>query len=40
MNEMFSGSENALGVFRYLPAYTSGSGALGIAIGWIVGARI
>jgi hypothetical protein len=40
MNEMFSGSENAIEVFRYLPAYTSVSGALGFAIGLIVGARI
>lgn len=40
LNEMFSGSANAIEVFRYLPAYTAVSGALGFAIGWIIGSRI
>ena len=40
LNEMFSGTENPVEVFRYLPAYTTVSGGLGFAIGWIVGSRI
>lgn len=40
LNEMFSGSENAFELFRYLPAYTAVSGVLGFAIGWIIGSRI
>ena len=40
LNEMFSGSANAVEVFRYLPAYTAVSGVIGFAIGWIVGSRI
>lgn len=40
LNEMFSGTGNPVEVFRYLPAYTTVSGVLGFAIGWIVGSRI
>jgi hypothetical protein len=40
LNEMFSGSENAMELFRYLPAYTAISGSIGFAIGWIIGSRV
>jgi hypothetical protein len=33
-------TENAAGVFRYLPLYTVISGAFGFAIGWIIGSRV
>lgn len=40
LNEMFSGSDSAIEVFRYLPAYTVVSGTIGFAIGWIIGSRV
>lgn len=37
LNDMFGGAEEPLRVFRYLPWYTTVAGAIGFAIGWIVG---
>jgi hypothetical protein len=40
LNGMFSGAENPLLLFRFLPYYTSLAGGIGFAIGWIVGRRL
>jgi len=40
LNELFGGSQNPEEVFRFLPLYTSVSGCLGFAIGWIIGSRV
>lgn len=40
MHGMFSSSVYPLEVFRFLPYYTTVSGAIGFAIGWIAGRNI
>lgn len=40
LNDLFSGSEKPEEVFRFLPLYTTVSGFLGFAIGWIIGSRV
>lgn len=40
MHGMFSASVYPLEVFRFLPYYTSLSGAIGFAIGWIAGRNV
>lgn len=40
LNGMVSESVYPRELFRYLPAYTMGAGAIGFAIGWIVGRNI
>lgn len=37
LNEMFTDAAYPDRIFRYLPVYTMGAGAIGFAIGWIVG---
>ncbi len=37
---MFSDAQDPGRVFRYLPAYTMIAGAIGFAIGWIVGRNV
>lgn len=38
LDGMFSAGPGAL--FRYLPVYTTGAGAIGFAIGWLVGRNV
>jgi hypothetical protein len=40
LNGMYSESVYPRELFRYLPAYTMGAGAIGFAIGWIVGRNV
>ncbi len=40
LNELFAGSSQPGEVFRFLPIYTAGAGAIGAAIGWIVGRNV
>jgi hypothetical protein len=40
LDGMVSGSVFPQEVFRYLPVYTSVAGAIGFAIGWIVGKNV
>lgn len=40
LNDMFGSAEYPDRVFRYLPAYTLVAGAIGFAIGWIVGRNV
>jgi hypothetical protein len=40
LNGMFSGAENPLQLFRFLPYYTSVAGGIGFAIGWIIGRNL
>jgi hypothetical protein len=40
LNGMFSGAENPLQLFRFLPYYTAIAGGIGFAIGWIVGRNL
>ena len=40
LNDMFSGATEPVQLFRFLPTYTMIAGAIGFAIGWIVGKRI
>lgn len=40
LNEMFSDTDNAMQLFRFLPYYTTGAGGIGFAIGWIVGRNL
>ena len=39
LNDMFSGAPYPGRVFRYLPAYTMVAGAIGFAIGWVIGRK-
>jgi len=40
LDGLFTDATNPQGLFRYLPVYTSGAGAIGFAIGWIVGKNV
>lgn len=40
LNGMYSDAVYPLELFRYLPAYTLLAGAIGFAIGWIVGRNV
>lgn len=40
LNDMFNAAEYPDRVFRFLPAYTLVAGAIGYAIGWIVGRNV
>jgi hypothetical protein len=40
LDGMFSGSEHPQALFRFLPLYTVVAGAIGFAIGWIVGRNV
>ena len=40
LNDMFTGTENPMQLFRFLPYYTSLAGGIGFAIGWIVGRNL
>jgi len=40
LGDMFGGAQYPGRVFRYLPAYTLVAGAIGFAIGWIVGRNV
>lgn len=40
LNDMFTGVENPMQLFRFLPFYTSFAGLIGFAIGWIVGRNL
>jgi len=40
LNGMFSGTQDPMQLFRFLPYYTSLAGAIGFAIGWIVGRNL
>lgn len=40
LNDLFSGTQNPMQLFRFLPYYTTLAGAIGFAIGWIVGRNL
>ncbi len=40
LNGMFGDALYPQEVFRYLPVYTAGAGAIGFAIGWIAGRNV
>ena len=40
LNGMFTEAAYPDRIFRYLPVYTMGAGAIGFAIGWIVGRNV
>jgi len=40
LDGMFSGGEQPQALFRFLPLYTVVAGAIGFAIGWIVGRNV
>lgn len=40
LNGMYSESVFPRELFRYLPIYTSGAGAIGFSIGWIIGRNV
>jgi len=40
LNDMFSGTDNPMQLFRFLPFYTALAGSIGFAIGWIVGRNL
>jgi hypothetical protein len=40
LDDMFTDSGRPGQLFRYLPVYTLGAGAIGFAIGWIVGRNV
>ncbi|MGI9270953.1 MAG: hypothetical protein ACR2QT_04205 [Woeseiaceae bacterium] len=40
LNEMFSDTDHPSQLFRFLPYYTTIAGAIGFAIGWIVGRNL
>ena len=40
LNELFAAAEGPGQLFRFLPYYTSFAGAIGFAIGWIVGRNL
>ena len=40
LNDMFSGTQDPMQLFRFLPYYTTLAGGIGFAIGWIVGRNL
>ena len=40
LNDMFSDAQQPSQLFRFLPYYTTVAGAIGFAIGWIVGRNL
>ena len=40
LNDMFSGTDSPMQLFRFLPYYTTLAGGIGFAIGWIVGRNL
>lgn len=40
LNDLFGESTDPDRLFRFLPWYTAGAGAIGFAIGWIIGRRL
>jgi hypothetical protein len=40
LNDMFTGVESPMQLFRFLPFYTTFAGIIGFAIGWIVGRNL
>ena len=40
LNEMFTGVDSPMQLFRFLPFYTTLAGGIGFAIGWIVGRNL
>ena len=40
LNDMFTGTDSPMQLFRFLPYYTSLAGAIGFAIGWIIGRNL
>jgi hypothetical protein len=40
LNDMFTGTDSPMQLFRFLPYYTTLAGAIGFAIGWIVGRNL
>ncbi len=40
LNDMFTGTEQPMQLFRFLPYYTTLAGGIGFAIGWIVGRNL
>lgn len=40
LNDLFTGATNPAELFRFLPLYTLVAGAIGFAIGWIVGKNV
>jgi hypothetical protein len=40
LGDMFADAQNPGRVFRYLPMYTLVAGAIGFAIGWIIGRNV
>ena len=40
LNDMFTGTDSPMQLFRFLPYYTPLAGTIGFAIGWIVGRNL
>ena len=40
LNDIFTGVESPMQLFRFLPFYTTFAGIIGFAIGWIVGRNL
>jgi len=40
LNDMFTGTDSPMQLFRFLPYYTTLAGGVGFAIGWIVGRNL
>lgn len=40
LNDMFTGVDSPMQLFRFLPFYTTLAGGIGFAIGWIVGRNL
>ena len=40
LNDMFTGTDNSMQLFRFLPYYTTLAGGIGFAIGWIIGRNL
>lgn len=40
LNEMFTGTDSPMQLFRFLPYYTMLAGGIGFAIGWIIGRNL
>ena len=40
LNDMFTGNDSPMQLFRFLPYYTTLAGAIGFAIGWIIGRNL